>query len=460
MSQTARAAMSLGVALALSAPGWAASPNARFAISWLDGQFTARLIGRLNLDVATYDQDPPRALLVDDRRGSVGASNSETLSARDLSGGPSVRRAHLGAEGRLPGDLSYRVSFDLSSAGKEAPSRLREAWISYSGLGPTFQIGAFAPPANLDDATASDDSMFLERASPSELSRSLAGGNGRYAFGARANGEDWLLSLHITGGALRDGDPIDRQAGFVGRAVWLAASGDEYHVHLGANLSLVTDVADMGADQSVRHPIRLRDRPELRVDSTRLIDTGKIDASGAYAAGIEFAANWKGVTVQAEHFWYGVDRRDPLLADPRFDGWYAQAAWLVTGGARRYSMARGAFGWPAASDSSSAEGIGALELSVRFSRTDLNFREGESMAPGGAESVRGGQQDIWTFGATWFAEADARILLNYQIVDVERLNPSRPGDPEPFGPPPETPPIGVDIGQSYEVLSLRAQLSF
>ena len=97
---------------------------------------------------------------------------------------------------------------------------------------------------------------------------------------------------------------------------------------------------------------------------------------------------------------------------------------------------------------------------MRFSRTDLNFREGEAMEPGGPQSVRGGQQDIWTFGATWFADADARILLNYQIVDVERLNPSSPGDPEPFGPPPETPPIGVDIGQSYEVLSLRAQLSF
>lgn len=447
-------------ATALAVPGLAAAER-NLAISVLDGRFTAQLIGRFHLDMSAYSQDPRGPLVDDYRRGSVGASNPETLSAGDLSGGPSFRRAHLGVDGRLPGDFRYRISFDLSSNGREAPSRLREAWVSHAGLGPTFQIGAFAPPANLDDATATDDSMFLERASPAELSRSLAGGNGRYAAGIRHNGETWFVSFHLTGGALRDGEPVDSQHGVVARAAWLAAAGDSHHVHLGANISLVTDVADMGADQSARYPIRLRDRPELRVDPTRLIDTGKINASGAYAAGIEFAVNWDSLTVQAEHFWYGVDRRDPLSGDPQFTGWYAQAGWLVTGEQRRYSMSRAAFGAPFSTGGTDvADNPGAIELALRFSHTDLDFHDGLAGTQGAADSVRGGQQDVWTLGATWYAANGTRVLLNYQIVDVARLNPARDDDPVPFGPPPETPPPGAEIGQVYEALSLRAQISF
>ena len=85
---------------------------------------------------------------------------------------------------------------------------------------------------------------------------------------------------------------------------------------------------------------------------------------------------------------------------------------------------------------------------------------GQAGAPGDADSVRGGRQNIWTFGATWYDEPGARLLLNYQIVDVARLNPAWAGDPEPFGPSPETPPTGAGIGQSYQVLSMRAQVSF
>ncbi len=461
MKRTARAAMTGVAAIAFGAAGTAVAFDPDLSLSLFDGRFTARLIGRFNLDAAAYDQAPARPLLIDDRRGSVGVSSPETLSARDLAGGFNVRRAHLGVEGRLPGDLRYRVSFDLSGSGGDGPSRLREAWLSYDGFGPTLQVGAFAPPANLDDATGSDDSMFLERASPAELSRSLAGGTGRYAAGIKANGDTWFAALHVTGGTLRDGSDVDSQTGLVGRAAWLAASGEGFHIHLGANVSYVTNVADAGATQSVRYPIRLRDRPELRVDPTRLIDTGKIDAAGAFAAGVEFAANWNSVTFQAEHFWYGLDRRDPLLADPRFTAWYAEAGWLVTGGSRRYAMARAAFGAPLSADGAKdREAPDAIELAVRFSHTDLDYRAGQAGAPGDADSVRGGRQNIWTFGATWYVEPGARLLLNYQIVDVARLNPGWAGDPEPFGPSPETPPTGAGIGQSYQVLSMRAQVSF
>jgi phosphate-selective porin OprO and OprP len=51
-------------------------------------------------------------------------------------------------------------------------------------------------------------------------------------------------------------------------------------------------------------------------------------------------------------------------------------------------------------------------------------------------------------------------MVNYLLIDVDRLNPAGPGNPAPFGPAPGTPPIGVDIGQDYDVLAVRTQYSF
>jgi len=43
---------------------------------------------------------------------------------------------------------------------------------------------------------------------------------------------------------------------------------------------------------------------------------------------------------------------------------------------------------------------------------------------------------------------------------VDRLNPAGPGNTAPFGAAPNTPPIGVQIGQDLDVIALRSQFSF
>lgn len=437
--------------------------NGRTTVSSADGRFTATIRGRMQFDAASYDQDAAGTLATDHRRGSVGATNNrENTSARDLSSGGNFRRAQIGLEGKLANDFGYRIVLEMGGSGTEGPSRLNEGWISYTGFKPlTFQIGAFSPPTNLDDATSSDDTMFIERASPAELSRSMAGADGRYAVGFKANGERWYTALHLTGGTFGDAEAFDEQSAVIGRVAALAATGTHYNVHVGANLAYVFSPADQGPDAVVRSPARLRDRPELRVDSTRLIDTGSIDADSLYSAGGEFGANWKNLNFQAEYFWYGVNRRDSALADPHFSGWYAEASWIVTGESKRYSMANASWAAPRpAATFQGASGVGAIELAARYSDTDLNYREGLPGTLGAADSIRGGEQKIWTLGANWYWNQNLRFTLNYQFVDVDRLNPARIGDLSPFGAAPATPPVGSQIGQSYRVLALRSQVSF
>jgi phosphate-selective porin OprO/OprP len=197
------------------------------------------------------------------------------------------------------------------------------------------------------------------------------------------------------------------------------------------------------------------------VDSTRLIDTGNIDASHAYVASVEAAGNWRNFQAQAENFWFGVERKNSTASDPHFGGYYVQGSWIITGESRRYVMANGAYQSPRPrAPFSGSGGTGALELALRFSRADFNFEEGAVGTAPTANAVRGGKQDIWTVGVIWYATSNVKFMFNYLRVDVDRINPAGPGNLTPFGAAPATPPIGVQIGQKYDAYALRSQFNF
>jgi len=316
----------------------------------------------------------------------------------------------------------------------------------------------------MDDQTGVEDLLFIERATPAELSRTLAGADGRIGLGARGNGTRWTGALTLTSRTFADAEVFDSQLALVGRFGFLAATDESYNVHVGLSGTWVFEPADLGVSATgARYPIRFRDRPEVRVDSTRLIDTGPIDADSAYATGIELGANWKNYYIQVENFWYGIERRDTdtPLPDPSFGGYYVQGSWVLTGESKRYNMTTGSFRPPRPRiPFTSHGGLGAWELAARYSHTDLNFHPGSPGTPAAPDSVRGGVQNIWTVGLNWYLNTNYRLMFEYLHIEVDRLNPAGPTNPMPFGPPPATPPIGVQIGQSLNAYALRSQYSF
>lgn len=435
--------------------------NLRPTVQSPDGRFSLSLRGQIQFDMANYFQDEPGPLATDLRRGSQGATgNREVNSARELSDGVNFRRAQIGVEGRFWRDFNYRLMLEFGGSGTEGPARINDAYVNYTGFAPfTFQVGAFLPNSNMEDSTSASEILFMERATAAELSRALAGADGRYGAGVRGNGERWFASLYWTGGTVGDAENAGEQGSLVGRVAGLALTGSDYNLHFGANASWVFEPPDQGSlSTSGRYPIRFRDRPELRVDGTRLIDTGIIDAESAYAAGLEAAGNYKNFFFQGEYFQYGIDRRlNPIADDPEFNGWYAQASWVLTGETHRYSMATASYGAPRPMVPLSADGgWGAWEIAGRFSHVDLNFREG---VPGGASplgSIRGGEEDIWTIGVNWYLNANLRASLNYFMVDVDRLSPGN----AVFGAGAATPADGAQIGQDYDAIALRTQFTF
>lgn len=413
--------------------------NGKPTIATSDGRFSATLHGVMQLDTAKYDQE--------DRLPAA-------VTARDLSGGANFRRARIGVDGKVFGAFDYNILFDFGGSGAEDSGRVQEMWVQYSGLKPLrFRVGAFAPPLGLEDAASTNGALFPERPAAADIARGLAGGDTRIGAGVIGNGDHWFASAIATGplvqslnsGATAFNAPIfDEQQGYALRLAGTPLHGFDWLVHVGANASIVAQPTDLGAAAATRYALQLRERPELRVDGTRLIDTGQIDAKGAQAYGLELAAQKQNLFVQGEYFDISVDRRNPALgaSDPSFKGWYVEGGWVLTGERRKYNITTAAFDAPGVDkpfDPANGQ-WGAWELAARYSTIDLNYSENSLIA---ADRVRGGQQDIWTVGVNWFPNPAVKFMLDYYNVSVDRKNAA-----------------GLAIGQDYHALNLRSQLAF
>lgn len=429
-----------------------------------DGRFTANLHGVMQFDAADYQQNTPGPLTSDFRRG---ASAADTARARDLSSGSSFRRARIGIDGKAFGDWDYNLLFEFGGPGPEDAGHIQEMWLQYSGLKPfRLRIGAFSPSIGLEDQASTNGALFLERPAIADMARSLAGGDFREAVMLTASGERWFAAGSVTGRvvgvvnsqATGATQPYDSALGLIGRAAFNPFKSDDYLVHLGVHGSYVLRPADAGgpdaAAGAVRYGVTFQERPELRVDGTRLISTGAIDADHASTLGFELAGQYGGLFLQAEYERFRIERRGPTaLSDPDFSGYYVEGSYIFTGERRRYNPNTFAFDAPPVDHpfDRAAGTWGAFELAGRYSLADLNYREGALGTAPAADAVRGGEQRILAAGLNWYPNTFIRFMLDYQDVRIRRLSPSA----ATFGTP-----IGAQIGQSYRVVSLRSQFAF
>lgn len=442
-------------------------------LSTADGAFTFTPHGVIQFDAAQYFQSPAGPLASDFRRDgpALGTSGIDAAHARQLKDGDLFRRARLGADGTVFKDFDYRILLDFGGAGVENAGQLYEGWIQYTGFKPfKLKVGAFSPSLGLEDQGSTNGMAFLERPGASDTARALAGGDTRTAAQIYANGDHWFAAGAVTGrtiGVINTGtasataQTYSDQVGLTGRFAFQPFHGYDWLIQTGVHGSYVARAANTGGpDVSLvsRYGIRLNDTPELRVDGTKLIDTGTINARHADTIGLEFAAQKKNLLLQGEYESFGVDRSDPGVTNPHFYGWYIEGVWTITGEARKFNAGTAAFDAPAVNHPFKLHGggWGAWELGVRYSEMNLNYHAG---APGTAltavgsttDGIRGGDQKIWTVGVNWYLNPIIRLMLDYEHVDVDRLSPAAGA---------YNTPVGAQIGQTYNVIAIRTQAAF
>jgi phosphate-selective porin OprO/OprP len=444
---------------AASASGVVASmPNNRPTLSTADGQNTVSLVGRIHWDVGDYMNVDPR--------------NTHT-GPTQLNSGENVRRARLGIQGKVLGDWNYALIYDFGgssdngpgtpgSTGATATGGIETAEISYNGFRPfTIEGGVQDIPYTLDEATSSNDIMFIERSSSQVIAANLVAGDFRSNFGGHWNNDRAWLGAYFTGPATGTihgvTNGVAQEIGATQRATYQLLQNDQYSLHVGVDAS---ELLKPETSAGTRVVTNFSDRPELRIDPTSIINTGTLGSAtnpvtGASVVGAEFAGGFGPLYGQAEYFHYNVNRQG--LSSASFDGGYLQASYTLTGEHRKYNPSTGAY--TAISPAHPfdiahfTEGAwGALELGARYSIVDLNsnYTSGQ-VTSASTSAVAGGKQQVFTFGANWYVNNNIRFMLDYLHGKIDKPE----GTAGVAGAP-----LGTNIGLTYDAIALRTQVAW
>jgi phosphate-selective porin OprO/OprP len=414
--------------------------NGRLQIASSDGRFSAALRATVQYDVGYYMQ----------------GEHARTLgTGPDLSSGSNFRRAQLGLQGKVFGDWSYYFNMDYGSGGStgtETPGHIQQAYIEYDGFGPfIFRIGAHPPSTGLDDSYAASDQLLMERSSPGDLSRNMAGGDGRDSIELVYQSDKLYGSLAYTGDKAQATGAFDEQQAVVGRVAYSPVANADWRWLVSV---AATDVFRPGDGSSALNSARafsIKNLSELNVDdnSTAFVQVTNANVTDAWNWNLESAVTYDNFLAQAGYFKYGIDQRGiTTLRGQGFNGWYAEGSWVLTGESRGYSVANAAFTnpRPRVNFSPDGGGWGAFELAARYSTLDLNDNEGVVGGALPAGGIRGGEQRISTIGLNWYPNQVLKFTLQGQAVQVSKIGTT-------------TVPNG-NLGQNFNTIALRSQIAF
>jgi phosphate-selective porin OprO/OprP len=431
-------------------------PNNRPTICTADDQNCIAITSRVHFDVGGYSYHPNSAATVPQR----------------LDDGANVRRARIGVIGKFFGDWNYALIYDFggasdgfggtASAGGAAVgflpggalSGIENAYLSYTGLKPfggklAIEGGVMDLPYTLDEASSSNDIPFMERAASGIIATNIAAGDFRSTFGARWYTDTFWAGAYVTGpatGVIHSASSTNPPGttepyGAIARAAGQIVSGRDYSLHIGGDAEwLIQPPHNLIAGTQT---LTFSDRPELRIDPTTLVSAGAIaGVSGAQVYSVEAAGTYGPLFFQGEYFWYNVDRNAfAPLPSVRFQGGYAEAAYVLTGETRPYNPGSASYGGiaPANPFSLTRGGSGAWEIAGRYSTIDLNDRLAL------ANGVAGGRQTIYTLALNWYVNGNVRFMFDYLHGNV-----ARQVSPTNFG----------DAGSKFDAVAMRTQIAF
>jgi phosphate-selective porin OprO/OprP len=288
-----------------------------------------------------------------------------------------LRRAWLGLRLRVHDDWIARVSGDFA----RRPA-LRDFSLEYRGWPARIQIGRFPEPFSMGGSISFTDTLQMNRPSPV-----LLGPDYGFGIGTSLRGRNWGLAA---GAFTRNVSPTLSsrypQNALTLRATWRPVNGEAGFLHVGVSASerqmrqgtgvLLSGTAESNLVSGLTpHGPLLSDK-----DLYRLL-------------GGEAAVRWQSALLLSEYI------RAHVAGGPDWSGEYVEAAWAVTGERRPYSTRYGVVGGISPNRPLSYGGIGAWELAVRWSRTDLRD---------------GGGNLGWTqsAGLNWYPEDPLRISLS------------------------------------------------
>jgi phosphate-selective porin OprO/OprP len=351
--------------------------------------------GRIHADAVFVNQSEQNQAIYGDFQNAVG-----------------FRRARLGAEGQIGGQIQWVSEFDF--AGGEIA--FKDVWIGLAELPwvRRLRVGHMREPFSLEFQTSSNDITFIERSTIAALDPVRNWGLGFFSYS-----DDERATL--AGGAFRSGtsnfgeDMGDgNDMSYTGRLTCLPFYQDDARLmHLGAAFSQVypkNDVVtfDQGPQSSLLVPST--DNPLSPV-----VPNIAISASQEQLYNLEWSWVLGPLSLQAE---WSAANVDQIGGGPVFlHGFYFYASYFLTGEHRQYVPRDGTFGTTrvlapfvhASGQHNVGCGPGAWELTARIDYFDLSS---PNIPPANGLAV-GNRVTEATFGINWYLSDNARIMFNY-----------------------------------------------
>jgi phosphate-selective porin OprO/OprP len=455
--------------------------NGRPTLATGDGRFTMSVRLRFQTDFAGFMQDSTHPT------GFAGPA--------DLSSGVVMRRAYFGVEGYVYKDFWYE--FRLNAGGSDGGNNptctattttaissppggtatststcaigsiepagegdplLNKAVITYVGIpGLHINVGVIEPSFMMEGSTTSKDLIWLERPEIENIAAdSFGAGDSRRGIEVGWSqtdtlwpGDNLAIDMAFTGGktgsAAGHGNGGDEQDQILGRFVDRFWSDGISNLEIGVSAAkaLYTGNSAGGGSQT----LRFRDRPEIRVDGTRLIDTGAIAAKNGDMYAFDFQGNLQNFFLEGEYAHFEMDRQcgaltvanngrctssSAVIDHPNFDGWTIGGSWILTGETKTYvptglAETQASFGQPVPSRPFSLMGgsWGAWELAARYSDTDLSWMKSQTavtntLGTSQLAGVLGGEERILDLALNWYPNRNVRVMLDDNIVTVKK----------------------------------------
>lgn len=321
--------------------------------------------------------------------------------------GVAFRRARVAAVGTY-GVSEYKMQMDFAEPGRPTFLDVFAAVNAVPVLG-QVKAGNFFEPFGLERLTSNVYATFMERALPDQPfdpSRN-PGVQAMNQYGDLRG--TWAIGGFVT--------HTDNFADFVSNSGGHAVTGrltflpyyDEpsdgrYYVHLGTAFS---------HRATVNHQVQFAAQPEARLGAATpnvpdFINTGTFAANSYQEFEGEFAASLNSLHLQAEGFLIPVERISG--PNPFFYGWYAQAAYFLTGEYKPYQRETATFTriqpntqffFVRRRGGGTARGWGAWQIATRVSQVNLT-----------SAGIEGGKLTDLTFGLNWFLNPYMRITTN------------------------------------------------
>lgn len=345
-----------------------------------DGQFKMKFGGRIQLDMAYFNQD-------DETKATLGTATD----------GVEFRRVRFFNSGTIYGNVKYKLQLDFSG-GKVS---FKDVYMELTKIPviKNIKIGHFKEPMRMEVLTSSKYIMFMERALTTafmpERSTGLMAHRGFHDD--RINAAVGLFRNSDKFGDDKAKDTYNVTARVFGTPIY--QDEDKYRVlHFGAAMSSrnpnTGEYKYSSTPESHLAPKYLNTGDIKRVNNVNIIQ-GEL----AYVHGP--------LSVQGEYLSTTVNKKADTTY--QFNSWYAMATFFITGEHRNYKG--GAFGRVKPKKNLGEDGgMGAWELAVRLSHATLN--DG---------NIMGGILDDITIGLNWYLNPATKVMFNYIMANLQDI---------------------------------------